>query len=526
MLLLTDGEIWNQEPLFKYINQAVDAAPIRFFSLGIGNTASHSLIQGIARAGKGFAQAVTTGEELNKKVVRMLKGALTPHIDDYTMEVEYDNDTSDEHDDFEMMENTDVGAVIEEKVPSQQQPISLFDENFKETDITKIELSLPEIPSPPVLQAPYKISGLYPFSRTTVYLLLSSERTGDPKSLTFKGTSKAGPLVLQIPIEDAGEGTTIHQIAARKITLDLEEGRGWIFHAKDNQGQKFVQKYPSKAENLVKREAVRLGTKYQIANRWCSFVAIESSSHDLADRAKSEGKVLPQPRTVPSGSGYSGSASAALPSSPYSLPAMRRSAGIRTRGAPTLLISACSTRGPAEPASDKLRQGAGRAGISGGSAFAERRRCHRSPALSASLGGSGGSQRYCDTAAVACAAAAPEPDYRKLISLQTFEGTWPWQEEVFEILNVTDGMLMKLLDWSKVLGTHQEIDQDDETMRTLFITLAVVAHLNQRCADSRDTWELVAEKAMDWANAQIKTKKVNGRVLSQEMTVYLLAPLI
>ncbi|EER38612.1 von Willebrand domain-containing protein [Histoplasma capsulatum H143] len=55
ILLLSDGEIWDQNTLFSYINKAVSDQPIRLFSLGIGSGASQSLIEGIARAGDGLS---------------------------------------------------------------------------------------------------------------------------------------------------------------------------------------------------------------------------------------------------------------------------------------------------------------------------------------------------------------------------------------------------------------------------------------------------------------------------------------
>uniref|UniRef100_A0A8H7KEQ0 VWFA domain-containing protein n=1 Tax=Bionectria ochroleuca TaxID=29856 RepID=A0A8H7KEQ0_BIOOC len=80
VFLLTDGEIWDQEKLFELINAQVASTKgaTRIFSLGIGHGVSHALIEGVARAGNGFAQTVADNEKMDKKVVRMLKGALTP----------------------------------------------------------------------------------------------------------------------------------------------------------------------------------------------------------------------------------------------------------------------------------------------------------------------------------------------------------------------------------------------------------------------------------------------------------------
>lgn len=80
-------------------------APIRVYSLGVGAGVSHSLIEGIARAGNGFAQSVGEGEKMDSKVVRMLKGALSPHASNYALEVKYsDNMAMGEDDDFEIIE--------------------------------------------------------------------------------------------------------------------------------------------------------------------------------------------------------------------------------------------------------------------------------------------------------------------------------------------------------------------------------------------------------------------------------------
>jgi hypothetical protein len=104
IIMLTDGETWNQQAVFDYLNEQIQdgRAPIRVFTLGIGSGVSHALIEGIAKAGNGFAQSVQDGEKMSSKVVRMLKGALSPHVNDYTLEVKYSG--VEEDDDFEIIE--------------------------------------------------------------------------------------------------------------------------------------------------------------------------------------------------------------------------------------------------------------------------------------------------------------------------------------------------------------------------------------------------------------------------------------
>jgi len=297
VMLLTDGEIWNQEELFSYLNKEVgdSKAPIRVFSLGIGNAVSHALIEGIARAGNGFAQSVGEGEKFETKVIRMLKGGLSPHITDYTLEVKYDKD-DDDGDDFELVERVTDGLRVllnehpdaEDKTKGDQKPISLFDTNadpdkedtpMPDEDGQGRYDHLPAIPTPNLLQAPHRIPPLFPFTRTTVYLLMgprASQKT--PKAVVLRATSPRGPLELEIPVQLMCEpGETIHQLAAKKAVGDLEEGRGWISDARDENGTLVKERFESRFDEMVEREAVRLGVQFQIGGKWCSFIAVEAN---------------------------------------------------------------------------------------------------------------------------------------------------------------------------------------------------------------------------------------------------------
>ena len=296
IILLTDGDIQSQNELFDYVNKQVEESKgkIRVFPLGIGSGVSHALIEGLARAGNGFAQAVQDGERLDNSVVRMLRGALTPHITDYTLEVKYENDD----DDFEVIEKVTEGLKVlltdSDKQTSPEKPkatISLFDNTVdpEKEDIKGSKDSdhyLPNIPTPKLLQAPHKIPSLYAFSRTTVYLLMSPETIQRiPTTVVLRATSEHGPLALEIPIEILpASAETIHQLAAKKAVQDLEEGRGWIYDAKNQDGVLLKDVYPSSFEDLVEREAVRLGEKFQIAGKWCSFVAVAENDKEVSSK--------------------------------------------------------------------------------------------------------------------------------------------------------------------------------------------------------------------------------------------------
>jgi len=115
VMMLTDGGIWNQDALFAYVNEQVveTKAPIRIYSLGVGSGVSFSLVEGLARAGNGFSQTVGEGENMDSKVVRMLKGALSPHVNDYTLEVKYGSTTDTEaNDEFEIIEKVADSLMV------------------------------------------------------------------------------------------------------------------------------------------------------------------------------------------------------------------------------------------------------------------------------------------------------------------------------------------------------------------------------------------------------------------------------
>lgn len=311
LFLLTDGDIWRQEELCQLISKSVKDSnnAIRVFTLGIGSSVSHALIEGVARAGQGFSQTVADDEKMSKKVVRMLKAALTAHINDYSLDIKYAKADDDE---FELVEKVNDVLVlddaatseattskVEETTTAPKPTISLHDKSVSNEDLEMKDhdsTPLPLTKTPAYLQAPYHIPALYPFVRTSVYVLLPEENAQrQPKSVVLKGTSPYGPLELEIPVSRLAEkGTTIHQLAARKATLELEEGKGWVYEAKDADGKTLVDTYPMKFQDIAKAAAVKLGVEYQVSNKWCSFVALEDdtattlSEDAIAEEAKKQ----------------------------------------------------------------------------------------------------------------------------------------------------------------------------------------------------------------------------------------------
>jgi hypothetical protein len=264
---------------------------------------------------------------MDSKVVRMLKGALSPHINDYTLEIKYGNGgqltpSEDEEDDFDIVEKvTDslkVQLDLNDKTVEQEtmvslksvaiststnaskEPISLFDPSANPDDEEAPTENLtgearyahlPAVLVPRIIQAPQSIPSLFAFNRTTVYLLLSpSAPNATPRSVVLRGTSTHGPLELEIPIQVLDEpGETVHQLAAKKAISELEQGRGWLNEAKDEAGKWLKEKFEGRFGDMVEREAVRLGVQFQVEGKWCSFVAVEKRREYGEDEEMGDG---------------------------------------------------------------------------------------------------------------------------------------------------------------------------------------------------------------------------------------------
>jgi hypothetical protein len=179
----------------------------------------------------------------------------------------------------------------------QKKPVSLFDTSAdpdKEEPPTSDDTGearyahLPKIAVPKIIQAPQNIPALFAFNRTNAYLLIGPDApSAIPKSVILRGTSAHGPLELEIPIQILNQpGETIHQLAAKKAISELEQGRGWLPEAKDDTGPLLKTKFEGRFEDMVEREAVRLGVQFQVGGKWCSFVAVESNKQDKLKREK------------------------------------------------------------------------------------------------------------------------------------------------------------------------------------------------------------------------------------------------
>jgi hypothetical protein len=250
VFLITDGEVWNVDQVVELIrkNEEKKKDDLRLFSLGIGDSVSHHLVESVARAGKGYAQCVTNDERMDKKVIGMLKNALKPPIKDY-------NITWTDVDFLESTEKKELPAEVDKLTIS-----FMSDDNM-------------EPPPPPpsdifidtkVQQAPYIIPPIYPGVRFIVYCIL--EKNIEPcKVITLKATSQDGPMKLDISLDPVTlQGLKIHRLAARKFIQDLDDEKS------------FIHKHPKNANkhipaSLVKEHIIKLGKTYNLASKYTRY---------------------------------------------------------------------------------------------------------------------------------------------------------------------------------------------------------------------------------------------------------------
>ncbi|KAK4626246.1 von Willebrand factor A domain-containing protein 5A [Fulvia fulva] len=554
VMLLTDGEIWDEKAVFGYINEQVKDKAVdgRVFALGIGQDVSHTLVEGVARAGNGFAQFVTQNEEIDQKVIRMLKGSLYAHTKDYELEVHYDT-----ADDFEMVERVrdclEVAEQRDEAKPAPSKAISFFDTAANpDTTAEKTDgdryAHLPKLETPKALQAPVDVPPLFPFNRTTVYVLLGPDSPEqDVVSLTLRATAPQGPIELNIPIQGRQSGVSIHTLAARKVIQDLEQGRGWLNNASSG-GKPLKVAYESRFDEMVEREAVRLGERFQIAGKWTSFVAVQENSEEQApslERPAAPPVELRRMRMMaaPSSTSQSFKKTARMTTGGT---APRRSMGNAPSGGFGLMspggggggggalfsrTSSASTGAGGSQAGQSLQdyqgglmlleqQNKSRKIMSQGSALAAaasapvrwaspNEECEEEDedmafglfddgppnpgfAPSGATAALNYKENEDESLGLFGSPLQPKPapsgdTLHRIISLQKFSGAWSWQKEIFDLI---------VVDCNKIDLQLPGVDKD------VTATALVVAFLEKQMGSRKDVWEMVVAKARAWLRGQ------------------------
>ncbi|KAF0469433.1 von willebrand domain-containing protein [Gigaspora margarita] len=261
IFLLTDGQVCNVDQIVELIKSSEEKKKddLRLFSIGIGDSVSHHLVESVSRAGKGYSQFVTNNERMDKKILGMLKNAIKPPIKDYNI--------------------TWTNQILEDVLPIEtntvnRPTISFFSDNI--TPLPTIQNIFMDIK---IQQAPFLIPPIYPGARFIVYCIL--EKGVEPcKEIVLSAISQDGPMNLSIPLDPVTlRGSKIHTLAARKLIQDIEEGTSFIHKHPRNKGKKF-------SDSLICKEIVKLGVTYNLASRYTSFLAIDERGSGFVSEAK------------------------------------------------------------------------------------------------------------------------------------------------------------------------------------------------------------------------------------------------
>ena len=210
IVVLTDGHVTNTDAVLALA--AKHAADTRIFTFGIGASASHHLVRGLARAGAGVAELIHPGERIEPKVVRQFGRLLSPAL-------------------------TNVNIT------------------WDGLDVT---------------QAPSVIPPVFSGGRLLLYALLKKPiADGQPRRAQLTANAPSGPIGFDVHIDPAnpGAGRTVATLAARARIRELEESPEWMTTRGSRQSDR-------KASALT-QEIIALSTRYNLVSRETSFVAIE-----------------------------------------------------------------------------------------------------------------------------------------------------------------------------------------------------------------------------------------------------------
>ncbi|KAJ6476258.1 von Willebrand factor type A domain-containing protein [Mycena sanguinolenta] len=282
VFVLTDGQAWDLDGVFKEVKDAVAKAPLqaylRVFVLGIGNSASTAMCEGIARVGNGTCMMVGEQEmNFTGKIARMLKAACTPVITN--IEVDWgvhsvEVDAATDEDEFVIVSDEENTRDVQGKGKGKE--LTLFDETLDplQMDMQPAppppEAVLPPLPS--IQQSPFKIRTLNPGNRVHIYVILEGKTV--PKTVTLSGLTEDGSEIkLSVPVTLSNlpnapdSPPAIHALAARKIIQDIEDGQ----HAMNTT----VTDDADLLAWTVKASIVRLAKMYSISSSQTSFVAVD-----------------------------------------------------------------------------------------------------------------------------------------------------------------------------------------------------------------------------------------------------------
>ncbi|XP_037045008.1 von Willebrand factor A domain-containing protein 5A-like [Bradysia coprophila] len=238
IFILTDGAVSNTQEIFGIVK--ANAHKVRVFTLGIGDAASHSLVEGVAKAGGGTSAFVTYNETMEKKILNQLKNSLQPSLTD--IEVEWEGLPADP------VQVKKIAPLNKTKtLVGYNKPV----ESASAKAISKFK------------QSPKRIPPVYDGSQMLVFGLFGNE---SPTSALITAQSPDGPLTVRVEhslSSNAGDTSILHRLAAIKLIRELEIEVSAVRFNYDSKEEE---------ENL-KQEIIEIGCQNGLASMYTSFFA-------------------------------------------------------------------------------------------------------------------------------------------------------------------------------------------------------------------------------------------------------------
>ena len=227
-------------PVEQAVKQASANAPVRVFTLGIGETTSSALCEGMARVGNGVCLMATTAETIIGKCSRLVRASRTYILKNVSVDWGVRTDLAEAY----RTGNTEIQGVR---------------------------------------QAPANVGAMYPGNRFIVFALVEDGAFVPPKEVVIRAQRDGHGEILQfsVPVQlvefppEHHPQPLIQTLAARRAIMDIEDSsRG----------------FPSPdAKSLV----VRLGTRYQLASKYTSFIAVDKRTKSEISRDVEEHAYTP-----------------------------------------------------------------------------------------------------------------------------------------------------------------------------------------------------------------------------------------
>ncbi|KAJ1481009.1 von Willebrand factor type A domain-containing protein, partial [Baffinella frigidus] len=282
VFILTDGQVSNEAAVFDLVRKRAGTASskTRVFSVGVGRSVSHHLVEGIARAGKGTACFVTGGADLRTKVLGQLKQALQPGLDAVTVAWNFPSTPKP---------TTPTPATATAPLPAatseKPKPTSTI-----RTLLGYVSPSLNAAASPkegggvPPLHGkvrtfPSVAPPVFSGERFLSLALFEASCKEFSESVTITAVSPDGPLVVTLPLtdEEVFKGTIAHRLAAREAIREFEDWNGGTQRGRGRRWSGGAAGASDSSEVISEAEALALALHHSLASARTSFLAVRET---------------------------------------------------------------------------------------------------------------------------------------------------------------------------------------------------------------------------------------------------------